>query len=228
MHFSDGSDDEMKWALLLTKRPPVQPFSVHAWECCQSDCNLPAAKEVGTKHTQTSRVPDRWVQHILHTALNDYLYKPQVQQEIRNSDRLLEICHQFLKLWLVMETRQTFWPVTRHIFTFRYCYCKELFDIRHQKHHVCPRTTQNILYDVLCCQRHYCTLYLGRPSKMKIGKSHRYIHMNTILLIPTVHSLPQDNIYGPCKMVLQPSTDCFFCRSFIILMMSPGFPVCLI
>jgi hypothetical protein len=34
---------------------------------------------------------------------------------------------------------------------------------------------------------------------MKIGKSHHYIHMNTILLIPTVHSLPQDKIYGLCN-----------------------------
>lgn len=90
-------------------------FSSHAWECCQSVSNLPAPKEVGTKHTQTSCMPDRRLQHILHTAVNDYLYKPQVQQEIINSERLLEICHQFLKLRLVSETCQTVWPVTRHI-----------------------------------------------------------------------------------------------------------------
>jgi Na+-transporting NADH:ubiquinone oxidoreductase subunit NqrB len=151
MHFSDGSDGEMRRALLLTKRPPVHPFSVHMPENVVkvSAIYQLQSKEVGTKHTQTSRVPDRWVQHILHAALNDYLYKPQVQQEIRNSDRLLEICHQFLKLWLVIETCQTFWLVTRHIFTFRYCYCKELLisDIRNTMN----APAQHRLYCTMCC-----------------------------------------------------------------------------
>jgi len=110
MHFNDGSDGEMKRALLLTKRTPVQPFSVRMPENVVKVLAIYQlqSKEVGTKHNQTSCMSDRWVQHILHAALNNYLYKPQVQQEIRNSDRLLEICHQFLKLWFVIETCQTF------------------------------------------------------------------------------------------------------------------------
>jgi len=85
MHFSDGSDGEMKRALLLKKRPPVQPLSVHMPENAVkvSAIYQLQSKEVSTKHTQTSCMPDRWVHRILHAALNDYLYKPQVQQEIR-------------------------------------------------------------------------------------------------------------------------------------------------
>ena len=151
MHFSDWSDNEMKRALLLTKRPPVQPFSVHMPENVVKVLAIYQlqSQEVGTKHTQTSCMPDRWVHHILHAALNDYLYKPQVQQEIRNSDKLREICHQFLKPWLVTETCQTFWPVTRHISTFRYCYCEELLisGIRNTMNaHV-----QHRLYCTTCC-----------------------------------------------------------------------------
>ena len=102
----------MKRVLLLIKRPPVQPFSVHMPENVVKVLSLYQlqSKEVSTKHTQTSCMPDRWVQHTLHSALNDYSYK-HVQQEIRNSDRLLEIFHQFLELWLVIKTCQTFWPV---------------------------------------------------------------------------------------------------------------------
>jgi hypothetical protein len=61
MNFSDGSDGEMKWALLLIKRPPVQPLSVHMPENVVkvSAIHQLQSKEVGTKHTHTSSMPDR-------------------------------------------------------------------------------------------------------------------------------------------------------------------------
>jgi len=61
MHFSDGSDDEKKRALLLTKRSPVQTFSVHMLENVVKVLAIYQlqSKEVSTKHTQTSCMPDR-------------------------------------------------------------------------------------------------------------------------------------------------------------------------
>jgi hypothetical protein len=61
MHFTDGSDGEMKRALLLTKRPPVQTFSVHMPESVVKVLAIyqVQSKEAGTKQTQTSCMPDK-------------------------------------------------------------------------------------------------------------------------------------------------------------------------
>ena len=203
--------------------------SSHAWECCQSVSNPPATVEGGWHKTHSHFI------HAWQVSTSYLAHCPEwLPLQTTSSTRDQKFRQAPGNLPSVSETMVNSWDLpdiinsNRAYFYFQILLLWRTFDIRRQKHHECPRTTPTILYDVLCCQCDYCTSYLGRPSKMKIGKSHHYIHMNTILLIPTAHSLPKDKIYGPCKMVLQPSNDCFFSRWFIILVMSPGFPVCLI
>jgi hypothetical protein len=167
-------------------------FSSHAWECCQSVITLPAAVKGG--------------QHKTHS---NFMHAWQV------STTYFAQCPEWLLLQTTCSTRdQKFWQAPRNLpsvsgtmvsnqdmpdiltsnmakFYFQILLLRN-FDIRPQKHHECPWTTPTILSDVSCCQSDYCTLYLGRPLKMKTGKSHHYIHMIKILLIPTAHSLPQD------------------------------------
>jgi hypothetical protein len=204
-------------------------FSSHAWECCQSVSNLPAAVK-GSRHKTHSNFMHAWQVSTPYIACCPEWLPLQTASSTRDQKFRQDPGN----LPPVSETMVSNWDMpdiltsNKTHFYFQILLLWITFDIRCQKHHECPNTTPTIMYDVLCHQSDYCTLYLGRPSTMKICKSHHYIDMNTILLIPTVHSLTQDKIYGPCKMVLQPSTGCFFSRWFIILVMSPGFPVCLL
>jgi len=192
-----------KWALLLTKRPPVQPVSSHAWEYCQSVSNLPAAVK-GGRHKTHSNFMHAWQASTSYLACCPEWLPLQTTSSTRDQ----KFRQAPVNLPSVSETMVSNWDMpditnsNRAHFYFQILLLWRTFDIRRQKHHECPHTTPTILYDVLCCQHYYCTLYLGRPSKMKIGTSHHYIHKNTILLIPTTHSFPKDKIYGPCKMVL--------------------------
>jgi len=203
--------------------------SSHAWECCQSVGNLLAAVKGGRNKTH-SNFMNAWQVSTSYLARCPEWLTLQTTSSTRNQKfrqapvNLPSVSEAMVSNWDMPDIMNS----NRAHFYFQILLLWRTFDIRHQKHHKCPHTTPTILYDVLCCQRDYCTLYLGRPSKMEIGTSPHYIHTNTILLIPRAYCLPKDKIYGPCKMVLQPSTDCFFSRWFIIIVMSPSFPVCLI
>lgn len=57
----------------------------------------------------------------------------------------------------------------------------QMSPVQHKRHHW--------MCGVASCA--YWTLYVGRRWKMKMRKSHCYIHIIKILLMPRVHSLPQ-------------------------------------